>query len=52
MNAFEVIKTVRLTEEGDVSQSERFNQYTVIADRQARTRFKSARQCRSCSRSR
>jgi len=34
MNAFEVIKTVRLTEKG-TSQSERFNQYTVIADRRA-----------------
>jgi large subunit ribosomal protein L23 len=34
MNAFEVIKTVRLTEKG-TSQSDRFNQYTVIADRRA-----------------
>ena len=34
MNAFEIIKTVRLTEKG-TSQSERFNQYTVVADRRA-----------------
>lgn len=34
MNTFEVIKTVRLTEKGTV-QSERFNQYTVVADRRA-----------------
>ena len=34
MNAFEVIKTVRLTEKG-TSQSEKFNQYTVVADRRA-----------------
>ena len=32
MNAFEVIKTVRLTEKG-TSQSEKFNQYTVVADK-------------------
>lgn len=34
MNAFEIIKTVRLTEKG-TTQSENFNQYTVVADRRA-----------------
>ena len=34
MNAFEVIKTVRLTEKG-TRQSEKYNQYTVVADRLA-----------------
>ena len=34
MNAFEVIKTVRLTEKG-TRQAEKFNQYTVVADRRA-----------------
>jgi large subunit ribosomal protein L23 len=34
MNNFDVIKTVRLTEKG-TRQSDRFNQYTVIADRRA-----------------
>lgn len=34
MNAFEVIKTVRVTEKG-TAQSEKFNQYTVVADRRA-----------------
>jgi large subunit ribosomal protein L23 len=34
MNAFEIIKTVRLTEKG-TTLSERFNQYTVVADRRA-----------------
>jgi large subunit ribosomal protein L23 len=34
MNAFEVIKTVRLTEKG-TSQGEKYNQYTVVADRRA-----------------
>jgi large subunit ribosomal protein L23 len=34
MNAFEVIKTVRLTEKG-TTQSDKFNQYTVVADRRA-----------------
>jgi large subunit ribosomal protein L23 len=34
MNAFEVIKTVRLTEKG-TKQGEKFNQYTVVADRRA-----------------
>src|SRR5438876_615795 len=34
MNAFEVIKTVRLTEKG-TRQSEKFNQYTVVADKRA-----------------
>jgi large subunit ribosomal protein L23 len=34
MNAFEIIKTVRVTEKGS-TQSERYNQYTVVADRRA-----------------
>jgi len=34
MNAFEIIKTVRLTEKG-TTQSEKFNQYTVVADKRA-----------------
>ena len=34
MNTFEVIKTVRLTEKG-TRQADKFNQYTVIADRRA-----------------
>ncbi len=34
MNAFEIIKTVRLTEKG-TRQGEKFNQYTVVADRLA-----------------
>jgi large subunit ribosomal protein L23 len=34
MNAFEVIKTVRLTEKG-TRQAEKYNQYTVVADRRA-----------------
>jgi len=34
MNAFEVIKTVRLTEKG-TRQGEKYNQYTVVADRRA-----------------
>ena len=34
MNSFEIIKTVRLTEKG-TTQSEGFNQYTVVADRRA-----------------
>ena len=34
MNAFEVVKTVRLTEKG-TRQAEKFNQYTVVADRRA-----------------
>jgi len=34
MNAFEVIRTVRLTEKG-TRQGEKFNQYTVVADRRA-----------------
>jgi large subunit ribosomal protein L23 len=34
MNAFEIIKTVRLTEKG-TRQAEKFNQYTVVADRRA-----------------
>jgi hypothetical protein len=50
MNAFEIIKTVRLTEKG-TRQGEKYNQYTVVADR-ARTRPRSGRPCRNCSRSR
>jgi len=34
MNTFEIIKTVRLTEKG-TRQGERYNQYTVVADRRA-----------------
>jgi large subunit ribosomal protein L23 len=34
MNSFEVIKTVRLTEKG-TRQAEKYNQYTVVADRRA-----------------
>ena len=31
MNSFQIIKTVRLTEKG-TRQSDKFNQYTVVAD--------------------
>lgn len=34
MNAFEIVKTVRLTEKG-TRQGEKLNQYTVVADRRA-----------------
>ena len=34
MNPFEIIKTVRLTEKG-TRQGEKFNQYTIVADRLA-----------------
>jgi len=34
MNTFEIVKTVRLTEKG-TRQGEKFNQYTVVADRRA-----------------
>ena len=34
MNSFEIIKTVRLTEKG-TQQGEKYNQYTVVADRRA-----------------
>jgi large subunit ribosomal protein L23 len=34
MNSFDVIKTVRLTEKG-TRQAEKYNQYTVVADRRA-----------------
>jgi len=34
MNAFEIIKTARLTEKGS-RQGEKYNQYTVVADRRA-----------------
>lgn len=34
MKSFEVIKTVRVTEKGTI-QNEKFNQYTVVADRRA-----------------
>lgn len=34
MNSFDIIKTVRLTEKG-TRQSEKYNQYTVVADRLA-----------------
>jgi large subunit ribosomal protein L23 len=34
MNHFQVIKTVRLTEKGTI-QKDKFNQYTLVADRRA-----------------
>lgn len=34
MNTFQVIKTVRVTEKG-TRQSDKYNQYTVIADKRA-----------------
>ncbi len=34
MNAFDIIKTVRVTEKG-TRQAEKFNQYTVVADPRA-----------------
>ncbi|MBI5773482.1 MAG: 50S ribosomal protein L23 [Verrucomicrobia bacterium] len=34
MTAFDIIKSVRLTEKG-TTQAEKYNQYTVIADRRA-----------------
>ena len=34
MNPFEIIKTVRLTEKG-TRQGEKYNQYTIVADRLA-----------------
>ena len=34
MNTFDVIKTARLTEKG-TRQGEKYNQYTVVADRRA-----------------
>jgi large subunit ribosomal protein L23 len=34
MNAFDIIKTVRLTEKG-AAQAEKHNQYTVVADKRA-----------------
>jgi large subunit ribosomal protein L23 len=34
MNSFEIIKTVRLTEKG-TRQGDKYNQYTVVADRRA-----------------
>ena len=34
MNPFNIIKTVRVTEKG-TTQAEKFNQYTVVADRRA-----------------
>jgi large subunit ribosomal protein L23 len=34
MNSFEIIKTVRMTEKG-TAQSDKFNQYTVVADPRA-----------------
>ncbi|MBU6399539.1 MAG: 50S ribosomal protein L23 [Verrucomicrobia bacterium] len=34
MNSYEIVKTVRLTEKG-TAQSEKHNQYTVVADRRA-----------------
>lgn len=34
MNSFDIIKTVRISEKGAM-QAEKFNQYTVVADRRA-----------------
>jgi large subunit ribosomal protein L23 len=34
MNSFEIIKTARLTEKG-TCQGDKYNQYTVVADRRA-----------------
>jgi large subunit ribosomal protein L23 len=34
MNAFDIVKTIRITEKGTL-QAEKFNQYTVVADRRA-----------------
>ena len=34
MNSFEIVKTVRLTEKG-TRQSDKYNQYTVVADPRA-----------------
>jgi large subunit ribosomal protein L23 len=34
MNAFEIVKSVRLTEKG-TTQADRYNQYTIVADRRA-----------------
>jgi large subunit ribosomal protein L23 len=34
VNTFEIVKTVRLTEKG-TRQGEKYNQYTVVADRRA-----------------
>lgn len=34
MNAFEIIKTVRVTEKGTI-QADKHNQFTVVADRRA-----------------
>ena len=34
MNTFEIVKTARLTEKG-TRQGEKYNQYTVVADRRA-----------------
>ena len=34
MNAFDIVKTVRLTEKG-TRQGEKLNQYTIVADRRA-----------------
>ena len=34
MNSYEIIKTMRVTEKG-TRQSEKYNQYTVVADRRA-----------------
>ena len=34
MNSFEIIRTVRLTEKG-TRQGEKYNQYTIVADRLA-----------------
>ena len=44
MNSFEIIKSVRITEKGTM-QAEKFNQYTVVADRRAnKTQIRQAMQ--------
>jgi ribosomal protein L23 len=34
MTSFDIVKTIRITEKGTL-QSEKFNQYTIVADRRA-----------------
>ena len=42
MNAFEIVKTVRLTEKG-TRQGDKYNQYTIVADPRAnKTQIKQA----------
>ncbi len=42
MNSYEIVKTVRVSEKG-TTQGEKYNQYTVVADRRAnKTQIRSA----------